>query len=44
VLEERRAQIQPTLVHSSLGADAQLIGAIHLALEAANNKLATAAL
>jgi glucokinase len=44
VLEARRAQIQPTLVHSSLGANAQLIGAIHLALEAANNKMTTAAI
>jgi glucokinase len=44
VLDQRRAQIQPTLVHSSLGADAQLIGAIHLALEAANNKMAAVAI
>lgn len=43
VLEERRARVQPTLVCSALGTDAQLIGAIFLALEAANNKLATTA-
>lgn len=33
VLDERRAEVQPELVRSALGADAQLIGAIFLALE-----------
>jgi len=40
VLDERRARIQPSLVRSALGADAQLIGAIFLALETANRKAA----
>jgi len=34
-LEERRAHVQPELVRSALGADAQLIGTIFLALESA---------
>jgi glucokinase len=40
VLEVRRAQVQPKLMRSALGADAQLIGAIFLALETANKGLA----
>ena len=40
VLDERRARVQPSLVRSALGADAQLIGAIFLALETANRKAA----
>jgi glucokinase len=38
VLEERRARVQPRLMCSALGADAQLIGAIVMALQAANRK------
>jgi glucokinase len=40
VLDERRARVQPKLIHSALGADAQLTGAIFLALETANKRLA----
>jgi glucokinase len=43
VLEERRARVQPILVCSALGADAQLIGAICQALEVANQQLPTTA-
>jgi glucokinase len=35
VLEQRRARVQPKLICSSLGTEAQLKGAIHLALETA---------
>jgi glucokinase len=35
VLEQRRARVQPKLIRSTLGYDAQLIGAIHMALETA---------
>lgn len=35
VLEERRAEVQPELVRSALGVDAQLMGAIFLALDSA---------
>jgi glucokinase len=34
-LEQRRARVQPELVCSGLGSDAQLIGAIHLAIDTA---------
>ena len=38
VLHERREQVQPVLVRSGLGKDAQLIGAIFLALQTASRK------
>jgi glucokinase len=38
VLEERGARVQPRLICSALGADAQLIGAIFLALQTAKKK------
>jgi glucokinase len=40
VLEERGARVQPRLVCSALGTDAQLIGAICMALQTANKKTA----
>jgi glucokinase len=40
VLHERRAQVQPVLIPSGLGTDAQLIGAIFLALQTAARKVA----
>ena len=43
VLEQRRGRVQTNIMHSALGADAQLVGAIFLALETANKKLANAA-
>jgi hypothetical protein len=43
VLEQRRGRVQTNIVHSALGADAQLVGAIFLALVTANKKLAQAA-
>lgn len=42
VLEERRARVQPQLICSALGADAQLVGAIFMALQTANRKTALA--
>jgi glucokinase len=42
VLEERGAREQPKLICSALGADAQLIGAIFMALKTANRKTALA--
>ena len=36
-LERRRARVQPKLICSALGTEAQLTGAIHLALETAKN-------
>jgi glucokinase len=42
VLEERGARVQPRVVSSALGADAQLIGAICMALQTANRKTAFA--
>jgi glucokinase len=41
VLEQRRDCVQPTLVRSALGVDAQLVGAICLAIETANKKYAS---
>jgi glucokinase len=38
VLAERGARVQPRLIRSALGADAQLIGAVFIALQAANRK------
>ena len=38
VLEERGARVQPKLICSALGADAQLIGAIFVALQTAKKK------
>jgi glucokinase len=38
MLEERRARVQPRLIQSALGADAQLIGAIFLAIETARKR------
>jgi glucokinase len=38
VLQERGARVQPKLICSALGADAQLIGAIFVALKAAKKK------
>jgi glucokinase len=38
VLEERGTRVQPKLICSALGADAQLIGAVFLALETANKQ------
>jgi glucokinase len=38
VLEERRARVQPRLIQSALGGDAQLIGAVFLAIETANKR------
>jgi glucokinase len=43
VLEQRRGRVQTNIMHSALGADAQLVGAIFLALETASKKLANAA-
>jgi glucokinase len=43
VLEKRGARVQPRLICSALGADAQLIGAICMALQTANRKAAFAA-
>jgi len=43
VLEERRGRVQTNILHSALGADAQLIGAIFLALQTAKKTLAQAA-
>jgi glucokinase len=43
VLEQRRGRVQTNIMHSALGADAQLVGAIFLALKTANKKLANAA-
>jgi glucokinase len=40
VLKQRRARVQPNVARSALGADAQLVGAIYLAIETANKKLA----
>jgi glucokinase len=40
VLDQRRTRVQPKVVRSALGADAQLVGAIYLAIETANKKLA----
>jgi glucokinase len=37
VLEQRRARVQPKLISSTLGTQAQLTGAIHLALETAKS-------
>lgn len=42
VLEQRRVRVQPELLRSGLGAEAQLIGAVSLAFETANKKLALA--
>jgi glucokinase len=42
VLDQRHAQVQPRLVCSLLGTDAQLMGAIFLAIETANKRLALA--
>jgi len=41
VLAQRADCVQPTLVRSALGVDAQLVGAICLAIETANKKLAS---
>ena len=43
VLQERGARAQPRLVSSALGADAQLIGAIFLALDTADRSFASKA-
>lgn len=40
VLDERKARVQPELTRSALGADAQLTGAIFLALDTATRRLA----
>ena len=40
LLAAQRARVQPKLLHSSLGTDAQLIGAVFLALETASKRLA----
>jgi glucokinase len=40
VLDQRRPLVQPKLICSALGTDAQLIGAIFLAIETANKRLA----
>jgi len=42
ILHERSARVQPELIPSALGADAQLTGAIFLALDTATRKLALA--
>jgi len=39
ILEQRGTRAQPQLVHSTLGADAQLMGAIRLALDTADSRL-----
>jgi glucokinase len=44
VLDERRARVQPELVRSALGADAQLVGAVFLALETAAKAAASVAI
>jgi hypothetical protein len=44
VLLERGTRAQPRLVSSALGADAQLIGAIFLALDTADRELANKAI
>ena len=43
VLEKRQAQVRPRVIHSSLGAEAQLIGAVFQALQIADRKLAATA-
>jgi glucokinase len=43
ILEERSIRVQPRLLVSSLGTEAQIVGAICLALETANLKLETVA-
>ena len=40
VLEQRRGRVQADILPSALGADAQLVGAIFLALRTARKKLA----
>jgi glucokinase len=40
ILDERKARVQPELIRSALGADAQLTGAIFLALDTVSKKLA----
>jgi glucokinase len=40
MLDQRRARVQPKLIRSTLGVDAQLTGAIFLALETANKRSA----
>ena len=39
ILAERDTRVQPTLVRSTLGTDAQLNGAIHLALDTAESRV-----
>jgi glucokinase len=41
VLGQRQVRVQPKLARSALGVDAQLVGAICLAIETANKKLAS---
>jgi len=43
VLAERGERVQPRLIRSALGADAQLIGAIFMALQTANRETAQTA-
>jgi glucokinase len=40
-LEQRRVRVQPKLVRSALGVDAQLVGAIYLAIETVNKQFAS---
>lgn len=40
LLDERKARVQPELIRSALGADAQLTGAVFLALDTASRSLA----
>jgi glucokinase len=42
VLEQRRARVQPKLIRSTLGSEAQLIGAIHMSLETAKRSCSLA--
>jgi glucokinase len=41
ILAQRDKRVQPDLLRSTLGADAQVNGAIHLAIEAANSRVLT---
>ena len=41
ILSQRDKRVQPDLLRSTLGSDAQVNGAIHLAIETANSRVLT---
>jgi glucokinase len=41
ILSQRDKRVQPDLLRSTLGADAQVYGAIHLAIETASSRVLT---